>query len=77
MCSLYRSYQQDIIPFKYDTDVSSNMHPCKITYKGQDFASSEHAYQHEKCKILMKNDAVDEILRSPTGRKEYCKSSNF
>ena len=41
--------EQNIVAFKYNDKVMSNMHPCKIDYKEMTFLSAEHIYQYEKC----------------------------
>ncbi len=58
---------QSAICFKGHTCVMSNMYACTVNYKGQDFRSSEHAYQWEKAKCLGRPDVADRIVDAVDG----------
>ena len=51
-----------------DSDVLSNFYPRAIIYNIISFASSEHAYQYEKCVSLHHKEAVESILSAPTAK---------
>ena len=47
-CAQYAANQKDIIAFSGKDDALSNFYPCELKVFSQNFASSEHAFQHTK-----------------------------
>ena len=60
--------KQDLIAFKSDNDVLSNMHLCKLAYENTFFKSAEHAYQHVKCNFFDKHETAEQIMSTPSAR---------
>ena len=61
--------KQNLIAFRYDDDVLSNMYLCDIMYDNTSFSSVEHAYQYAKCSFFNKRDIAQNILLAPTARE--------
>lgn len=65
----------DSVVFKGEGDFLSNIHMCKIMWKGEEFESAEHIYQAEKALQNKRPDVAAEIqlAGSALEAKNLCK----
>ena len=67
---------QNLLPFRYDDHVLSNMYLCDIMHNNTSFKSAEHAYQHSKCIAFNKTDIAEKILSASTAREAKLLTEN-
>lgn len=56
-------------PFRSETMVESNFYPCKITYMGIPYHSSEQAFQHNRALDLCFFDIAESIMAAADARE--------
>ena len=68
-CDQYRGNSDDVITFRDDCDILSNVFMSNVTVFGRVFRSAEHAYQWRKCIDCLRPDLASRIMRAYTPKK--------
>ena len=66
MCQYYT--ESDAIPFQGANDCLSNFSPCTLNLNGQQYSSSEQAWQHNKAVQHQRPDLAAEIMSTEDAR---------
>lgn len=61
--------QQYVTVFQGQGDVLSNFFPCQLTWQGEVFRSSEHAYQYHKALLAEQPEVAEYIRQAGTARE--------